>query len=76
MEREESEGAQYSELLTTTLMDTPVKSEDDATAEGTGASLDGEGLSVAMPWVCAGEKAYCLLGASDSQRGLSVHVWM
>ena len=44
MEQEEVDDAQYSELLTT-LVDTPVKSEDDATITGTGASPNGEGLS-------------------------------
>ena len=61
MERKESEDAQYSELLTTTPVDTPVKSEDDATNQRTGASLEGEGLSAAAsPGLCRRE-AYCLL---------------
>ena len=39
----------------------PVKSEDDATAQGTGASPDGEGLSTAMPQGLRQREAYCLL---------------
>ena len=42
MEQNESDDAQYSELLTPT--DMPVKTEDDATEKGTRASPDGEGL--------------------------------
>ena len=61
MEREESEDAWYSELLTTAPVDTPVKSEDDATTQGTRASPDGEGLSTAMPWGLRWREAYCLL---------------
>ena len=61
MEQEESEDARYSELLTTTPVDTPVKSEDDATAQGTRASLDGEGLSAVMPRGLHRREAYCLL---------------
>ena len=61
MEREESEDARYSELLTTALVDMPVKSEDDATAQGTGASPEGEGLSTAMPRGLRQREAYCLL---------------
>ena len=61
MEREESKDARYSELLTTAPVDTPVKSEDDATTEGTGASPDGEGLSTATPWGLHWREAYCLL---------------
>ena len=61
MEWKESKDAQYSELLTTTPVDMPVKSEDDATTQGTGASPDGEGLSAAAsPGLCWRE-AYCLL---------------
>ena len=47
MEREESEDAWYSKLITTAPVETPVKSEDDVT---TGVSPDGEGLSTAVPW--------------------------
>ena len=61
MEREESEDAWYSELLTTAPVDTPVKSEDDATAQGPGASPDGEGLSAAMPRGLCWREVYCLL---------------
>ena len=61
MEREESEDARYSELLTTAPVDTPVKSEDDATTQGTGASPDGEGLSAATPQGLCQREAYCLL---------------
>ena len=38
-----------------------MKSEDDATAQGTGASPDGEGLSTAMPQGLCQREAYCLL---------------
>ena len=61
MEREESEDARYSKLLTTAPVDTPVKSEDDATAQGTGASPDSEGLSAVTPWGLRQREAYCLL---------------
>ena len=55
------EDAWYSELFTTAPVDTPVKSEDDATAQGTGASPDSEGLSTVMPWGLCWREAYCLL---------------
>ena len=58
MEQEESEDAQYSELITIAPEDTPVKSEDDAT---TGAAPDGEGLSAAMPQGLCQRESYCLL---------------
>ena len=61
MEQEESKDAQYSELLTTAPVDRSVKSEDDATAQGIGASLDGEGLSTAMPQGLHQREMYCLL---------------
>ena len=61
MEREESKDARYSELLTTAPVDMPVKSEDDASAQGTGASPDSEGLSAAMPRGLRQREAYCLL---------------
>ena len=61
MEQEEANDAWYSELLPTP-MDTLVKSEDDATVTGTGASPNGEGLSTTatstgLHW----RDAYCLL---------------
>ena len=61
MEQKESEDAQYSELLTTTPVDMPVKSEDDATDQRTGASLEGEGLSAAASPGLHQREAYCLL---------------
>ena len=61
MEGEESEDAQYSKLLTTAPVDTPVKSEDDAIAGGTGASPDGEGLSAVVPQGLHRRESYCLL---------------
>ena len=61
MEQEESEDAWYSELLTTAPEDMPVKSEDDANAQGTGASPDGEGLPTTTPRGLHQRKAYCLL---------------
>ena len=60
MEGEESKDAQYSELPTTTPVDMPVKSEDDAATQGTGASPDGEGLSTVMPRGLGRREAYCL----------------
>ena len=61
MEQEESEDIRYSQVLTTAPVDTSVKSEDDATTQGTGASPDGEGLSAAMPQGLRQREAYCLL---------------
>ena len=61
MEQEESEDARFSELLTTAPVDMSVKSEDHATAQGTRASPDGEGLSAAMPRGLRRREAYCLL---------------
>ena len=61
MEREESEDAWYSELITTAPVDMPVKSEDDAATGGTEASPEGEGLSVAMPEGLPWRELYCLL---------------
>ena len=61
MEWEESEDAQYSELLTNTPVDMPVKSEDDATAKGTRASPDGEGLSTVVSPGLHWREVYCLL---------------
>ena len=48
MEWKGTEDAQYPEFLTTTLVDAPVKSEDNTTDDGTGASLEGEGSSAAV----------------------------
>ena len=61
MEQEESEDARYTELLTTAPVDTSVKSEDDATAQGTRASPDSEGLFTAMPRGLRQREVYCLL---------------
>ena len=61
MERKESKDARYSKLLTTTPADTPVKSEDNATDQQTGASLEGEGLSVAVSLGLRQREAYCPL---------------
>ena len=58
MEREESEDAQYSELITTAPVDTPVKSEDTAAAR---SSPDGEGLSTAALQGLCQRESYCLL---------------
>ena len=61
MERKESEDARYSELLTTTPVDMPVKSEDDATDQRTRASPEIEGLSMAVSPGLHWREAYCLL---------------
>ena len=45
MELKETEDAWYFELLTTTPVDTPVKSKDDTVDLGTGAFPEGEGSS-------------------------------
>ena len=61
MERKGTKDARYPEFLITTPVDMPVKSEDDTTNDGTGASPEGGGLSVAAsPGLCQRE-AYCLL---------------
>ena len=71
MEQRESKDAQYSDLLTTTPVDTPVKSEDDATTRGTRAFSDGEGLSAAVsPELCQRESS----GVSCPQCGLSIWI--
>ena len=61
MEWKESEDERYSELLTTTPVDMPVKSKDNATAQGIRASPDGEGLSMAASLGLHRREAYCLL---------------
>ena len=61
MEQKESKDARYSELLTTTPMDTLVKSEDDATARGTRIYPDGEGLPYTVSSGLCWREAYCLL---------------
>ena len=61
MEQKESEDAWYSELLTTTPVDMPVKSEDDATDQRTRASPEIEGLSMAVSPGLHWREAYCLL---------------
>ena len=58
MEQKEAEDVWYSELLTTTPVDTAVKSEDNATAKGTGVSWD-NGAAVS-PGLHRRE-SYCLL---------------
>ena len=60
MEQEVTDDAQFSEILSTPL-DMPVKSEDDATITGTGASPDGEGLSTKASSELHWRDAYCLL---------------
>ena len=61
MERKGTEDARYPEFLTTTPVDAPVKSEDNTADDGTGASPEGGGSSVAVsPGLCCRE-AYCLL---------------
>ena len=60
MEQEVTDDAWCSKLLTVPL-DMPVKSEDDATVTGTGASPDGEGLSVTASSGLRQRDAYCLL---------------
>ena len=59
MEQKESDDAQYSELLTP--MDMPVKTEDDATEKGTGASPDSEGSSATVSQGMQQREVYCLL---------------
>ena len=61
MEQKETEDAQYPEFLTTTPVDTPVKSKDDTTNDGTGASLKGEGSSAVASLGLRRREAYCLL---------------
>ena len=61
MERKGTEDARYPEFLTTTSVDVPVKSEDDTTDDGTGASPEGEGSSVAASPGLRRREAYCLL---------------
>ena len=61
MEWKETKDAQYSELLTTTPVDTPVKSEDNSVDLGTGASPEGEGSSMAASPGLRQREAYCLL---------------
>ena len=60
LEQEKTTNAQSSGLLPITL-DMPVKSEDDATITGTGASPDGEGLSATASLGLCQREAYCLL---------------
>ena len=69
-EQKESDDAWYSELLTTPV-DTPVKTEDDATNKGTRASPDTEGFFAPHPQECAREK-HTVPGAGCLQRGLNV----
>ena len=61
MERKGTEDARYPEFLTTNPVDAPVKSEDDTTDDGTGASLEGGGSSVAASLGLHRREAYCLL---------------
>ena len=61
MEWKETEDAWYSELLTTTRVDMPVKSEDDTVDLGTGAFPEGEGSSKVVSPGLRRREAYCLL---------------
>ena len=61
MEQKGTEDARYPEFLTTTPVEAPVKSEDDTTDDGTGASPEGGGLSVAASPGMHRKEAYCLL---------------
>ena len=61
MEWKGTEDAWYPEFLTTTPVDMPVKSEDDTADDGTGASLEGEGSSMAASPGLHRREAYCLL---------------
>ena len=61
MEQKGTEDARYPEFLTTTPVDTSVKSKDDITDDGTGASPEGEGSSAAASPGLRQREAYCLL---------------
>ena len=61
MEWKEPEDAWYSELLTTTLVDMPVKSKDDATNQGARVSPGDEGLSAARSRGLCQRESYCIL---------------
>ena len=61
MERKGTKDARYPEFLTTTPVDAPVKSEDDTADDGTRASLEGGGSSVAASLGLRRREAYCLL---------------
>ena len=61
MEWKGTEDARYPEFLTTTSVDVPVKSEDDTTDDGTGASPEGGGSSAAASLGLRRREAYCLL---------------
>ena len=61
MEWKGTEDARYPEFLTTTPVDAPVKSEDDTADDGTGASPEGGGLSMAASPGLRRREAYCLL---------------
>ena len=61
MEQKGTEDARYPEFLTTTPVDAPVKSEDDTTDDGTGASPEGGGSSAAASPGLHWREAYCLL---------------
>ena len=61
MEQKGTEDARYPEFLTTTPVDTPVKSEDDTANDGTGASPDGGGSCAAASPGLRQREAYCLL---------------
>ena len=56
-----TEDAQFPKFLTTTQVDAPVKSEDDTTDDGIGASPEGGGSSVAVSLGLCQREAYCLL---------------
>ena len=61
MEQKGTEDARCPEFLTTTPVDTPVKSEDDTTDDRTRASPEGEGSSVAASLGLCQREANCLL---------------
>ena len=61
MEQKGTEDARYLLFLTTTPVDTSVKSKDDTTDDGTRASPEGEGSSVAASPGLHRREAYCLL---------------
>ena len=61
MERKGTEDAWYPEFLTTNPVDAPVKSEDDTADDGTRASPEGGGSSVAASLGLRRREAYRLL---------------
>ena len=61
MEQKGTKDGRYHKFLTTTPVEVPVKSEDDTTDDGTGASPEGGGLSVVASPGMRRKEAYCLL---------------